>query len=104
MKTDCIPFSVPEFPRIGRAIVARSLFARMRGLIGRESLPRDCGMLIERCNAVHTFFMRFPIHVVFLDAHNRAVEIARNVRPWTFCAWGGFKAKKALEIDARYGD
>ena len=57
--------------------VALSPFARVRGLIGR----RELFLFIPRCAAVHTWFMRDAIDLVFLD--ERAVVVAiRSAAPW----------------------
>lgn len=80
-----------------RARVARTLFERMRGLIGTKSLSPGEGMLILRCNSIHTFFMSFPIDATFLDESDNVVKVVRNIRPWRFFVWGGFRAVKVLE-------
>ena len=80
-----------------KARVARTLFARIKGLIGTKRLPTGEGMLILRCNAIHTFFMSFPIDATFLDRHDRVVKVVRNIRPWHPFVWGGFRAVKVLE-------
>ena len=80
--------------------VAKSLWARMRGLIGVKSLPPDEGLLIERCNCIHTLFMRFAINATFLDGDNRPVKVVRNIHPWRFFVWGGWRARKVLETAA----
>ena len=72
-----------------RAKVARTLFERIRGLIGVKNLPPGEGLLILRCNSIHTFFMSFPIDAVFLDRSDRVVKVVRNIRPWRFFVWGG---------------
>jgi len=82
------------------AEVARSFFDRMRGLMRRNALPRGRGLLIERCNAIHTCFMRFPIDATFLDRQNRVVKVVRNIRPWRLMVWGGWRASKVLETTA----
>lgn len=81
-----------------RAEVARTFFQRLRGLIGRRSLPPGEGMLILKCNAIHTFFMSFPIDAVFLDASDRVVKVVRGIKPWRPLVWGGWRAKKVLEL------
>ena len=90
-----------------KAKVARTFWERTRGLIGTKSLASDEGLLIERCNAIHTFFMGFPIDAIFLDRNDRVVKTVRNIRPWTFFVWGGWRAVKVLERaaegDARAG-
>ena len=79
------------------AEVARSFGARVRGLIGRRGLAPGEGLLILKCNAIHTFFMSFPIDATFLDKNDRVVRVVRNIRPWRLFVWGGWRAKKVLE-------
>ena len=86
------------------AEVAETFLERARGLIGRRSLSSGRGMLITRCNAVHTFFMRFPIDVTFYDRRGKAVKTVRGVRPWRPLVWGGWRAASALETQAPGGD
>lgn len=83
------------------AEVAETFAERARGLIGRPPPPPGRGMLITRCNAVHTFFMRYPIDVTFYDRRGRAVKAVRNVRPWRLLVWGGWRAVSALETASR---
>ena len=56
-------------------LVAATPLARMRGLLGRRSLPSGQGILLRPAASVHTFFMRFSIDVVFLDDDLRVVGI-----------------------------
>ena len=83
-----------------RARVARTMFARMKGLIGTKSLPPGEGLLILHCNAIHTFFMSFAIDATFLDGEGRVVKKVRNIRPWRPFVWGGFRARQVLETAA----
>ena len=69
------------------AEVARSFRARLKGLIGRQSLPPGRGLLILKCNAIHTFFMRFPIDATFYDREDRVVKTVRDIRPWRLFVW-----------------
>ena len=84
-----------------KAKVARKLFERIRGLIGTKDLPPDEGMLILKCNAIHTCFMSFPIDAIFLDKNDNVIKTVKNIRPWRFFIWGGFKAVKVLEIKSK---
>ena len=84
-----------------KARVARTFSERAKGLIGTKSLPDGEGMLILHCNAVHTFFMSFPIDVTFLDRQDRVVKVVRGVKPWRPLVWGGWRASKALETMSR---
>ena len=82
------------------AEVAESAFERMRGLIGRDRLERGRGMLITKCNCIHTFFMRFPIDATFLDGRGEVVKTVRGIRPWRLWVWGGWRARSVLETGA----
>jgi uncharacterized membrane protein (UPF0127 family) len=79
-------------------VVAESFAARLRGLLGRRALPTGEGMLIRRESSVHTFFMRFAIDAVFLDADERVLRIDANVGPWRLKACRG--ARSVLELAA----
>ena len=86
------------------AEVAESAFERMRGLIGRDRLERGRGMLITKCNCIHTFFMRFPIDATFLDGQGRIVKTVKGIRPWRPWVWGGWRARSVLETSAESSD
>lgn len=60
---------------------ARSFLARGRGLMGRPALATGEGLLIEPCSSVHSFFMRFPIDVVFADRQHRVVGLTEAMAP-----------------------
>ncbi len=80
-----------------KAKVARTFPERAKGLIGTRELKDGEGMLIEKCNAIHTFFMSFPIDATFLDSKGRIVKTVRNIKPWRPFVWGGFRARSVLE-------
>ncbi len=82
------------------AEVAHTFVERAKGLIGRSGLGPGKGLLIPRCNCIHTFFMRFAIDATFLDADGRTVKVVRNIRPWTAWVWGGLGASQVLETAA----
>jgi uncharacterized protein len=79
-------------------LVAARPLRRMRGLLGRSSLPPGEGILLRPAGSVHTFFMRFPIDVVFLDREGAVVGIEPELRPWRTAGRRG--AKAALELAA----
>jgi uncharacterized membrane protein (UPF0127 family) len=61
---------------------ATTPWARMVGLLGRASLPRDEGLWLAPAWSIHTWAMRFPIDVVFVDHDGRVVRIVEAMRPW----------------------
>ncbi len=80
-------------------LLATSLGARVKGLLGRSSLPAGEGLLIRPCKGIHTFFMKFPIDAVFLDKDNRIVAITRDLSPYRLTPIY-FKASAVLELPA----
>lgn len=72
--------------------------ARLLGLALLDGLPPQQALLIPRCRSVHTFGMRFPIDVVFLDREGSVARLAREVPPR--CAIGGRGAWAVLETGA----
>ena len=81
-----------------RCEVAERMIPRMRGLLGRDGLGPGEGMLINPAPSVMTFFMRFPIDVVFIDKAQTIVKIAHSLGPWKTA--GARKAVAALELPA----
>ena len=67
---------------IAKCFLAVNFFARFLGLMGRPSLPQDEAILFPQCNSIHTFFMRFPIDVVFLSKEGQVVSLIRGLAPW----------------------
>jgi len=81
-----------------RCKIADTMFARMRGLLGRRQLPPGEGLLIRPSPSVHTFFMRFPIDVVFLNRDGDVLKVCESVRPWRAAA--ARRAHSTLELAA----
>jgi hypothetical protein len=68
-------------------------------LLGLALLDHECagpGLLIPGCHSVHTFGMRFPLEVIFLDREGRVIEIRRSVPSWRIVRCGG--AESVLEL------
>jgi uncharacterized membrane protein (UPF0127 family) len=67
----CVPVTVP-------LELATSYRARTKGLLGRDRV--DGAMLLSPASSVHTFRMRIPIDVAYLDRHLRVLAV-RTMRP-----------------------
>jgi len=78
--------------------VAVDSAARKKGLLGRDSLADGTGLVIAPTNAVHTFFMRFPIDIVFLSRSGKVVKVCPAVRAWRMAV--AFSAYAVLELGA----
>jgi len=61
---------------------ASSFGARLSGLIGKRFSPALDGMVFDRCNAIHTFFMRYPIDVIFADEKYQVLKTVPAFPPW----------------------
>lgn len=77
---------------------ASNYFTRLRGLIGRE-LKEGGGLLLTPCDQVHTFFMGYPIDIVYLSRGGVVLNIDAAVAPGK--ALGRVKgARSVLELPA----
>jgi uncharacterized protein len=65
--------------RIGRASDSAT---RREGLLKRTGLDAGEGLWIAPCEAVHCFFMKFTIDVLFLDKKKRVVKLSPSLKPW----------------------
>lgn len=68
--------------------VANSHWSRLRGLMGTRpvSFGFGQGLWIVPCHGVHTWAMRFPLDLVYMDSDNLVVHLEENVKPWRFAA------------------
>ncbi|HEX6699977.1 MAG TPA: DUF192 domain-containing protein [Gaiellaceae bacterium] len=95
---------------VERCSIADKPWSRMRGLLGRKSLPPGEGILLRPAASVHMFFMRFAIDVVWLDRELQVVGVTPELPPWRMAGRRG--AHSALELaagecerrDVRVGD
>jgi uncharacterized membrane protein (UPF0127 family) len=65
-----------------RVTVASRHLERAVGLLGRNHLEAGEGLWITPCNGVHTWFMRFSIDVIALDADGVIVDAVSMLKPW----------------------
>ena len=59
---------------------ARSSRSRLRGLLGRRSLPQGEGLAFRE-KSIHMFFMRMSLDIVFCDAEMEIVRIVHELAP-----------------------
>ncbi|OPY55963.1 MAG: hypothetical protein A4E55_02283 [Pelotomaculum sp. PtaU1.Bin035] len=64
--------------------VASSFNKRLKGLIGRSSLNHGEALILLPCNSIHTFFMNFPIDILFIDKEMVVLQAIKNIRPFRF--------------------
>lgn len=85
-----------------RIRVADHSWHRFWGLMGTRDLPDGDGMLFPWTNAVHGFFMRYPLAVVYLDCEGR-VLVCVQLAPWRI---GPIvrRARWVLELPVQYAN
>lgn len=78
--------------------VATHFLDRAKGLLFTPELKPGEGMYISPCGSIHTFFMRYPIDVLFIDAHRKVLS-QKIYHPWKM---SGIQrhAEGALELPA----
>ena len=66
-------------------------WSRLVGLLGRRRLARDEGLLLTPCSSIHTFFMLFPIDILYLNRERVVVKAVSALRPFRLsgCLRGG---------------
>lgn len=78
--------------------IAMTPWGRLRGLLGREKLEENQGLLLEDCWSIHTCFLKFSIDVIFLGEDMRVQKVVPELRPWKLASsWG---ATYVLELPA----
>jgi len=65
----------------GNVEVADHFFKRMKGLLGKNALRVGESLWIKPCMSIHTFFMKFPIDVIFLNKKDHVVAAIKNLKP-----------------------
>jgi len=86
------------------AIVAHTIIpafesaTRRKGLLGRDSVADGIAMIIAPSNAIHTFWMRFPIDVAFVRRNGEVVKIQEALAPWRVAV--GMGAYAVIELAA----
>lgn len=84
---------------LGRAVdVADSSSTRRTGLLKHDRLAPGEGLWIVPCESVHTFFMKFPIDLVYLDKSRKVRKVRRAVPAWRLSAC--LSAHSVLELPA----
>ena len=78
--------------------VASNFIARGLGLMGRQRLPENGGLLIHDCNGIHMMFMRFPIDAVFVDKANVVLKTYERLLPWVGIVPLVWRADKVAEL------
>jgi uncharacterized protein len=80
------------------ADLADTSATRRTGLLKHERLGPGEGLWIVPCESVHTFFMKFPIDLVYLDRGRKVRKVRHAVPAWRLSAC--LAAHSVLELPA----
>jgi uncharacterized membrane protein (UPF0127 family) len=92
--------------------VADRFITRLIGLLRTAGLDENQGLLLKKCNQVHTYGMKFAIDAIFLSKDGAILHIEKEMVPgkvsphikngyWVLELMSGSSAKYQLEIDQR---
>jgi uncharacterized membrane protein (UPF0127 family) len=64
--------------------IAETHWSRFRGLMCTDSgsFLKGCGVWLVPSRGVHSFAMRFPIDVIYLNREKTVVHLEQNLKPW----------------------
>ena len=69
-----------------KAELADTSAKRRTGLLKHSRLEPGEGLWIVPCESVHTFFMKFPIDLVYLDKKKKVKKVRHAVPAWRLSA------------------
>lgn len=81
-----------------RADKANTSEKRRKGLLKHTSLPKGEALWIAPCEAIHSFWMKFAIDVLYLNKKKKVLKIRHSMVPWRISAC--LRAHSVLELPA----
>ena len=64
----------------------RSIFERLKGRLGESASSTP--LFLPRCNLVHTYRMKFPLTLAWVDRDGRIIQVHENVLPGQIAHYG----------------
>ncbi len=65
-----------------QCVVASTFFSRLKGLLGTAPLKPGEGLLLVNEKSIHTFFMAFPIDVMYINGKSEVIKLDHNMPPF----------------------
>jgi uncharacterized protein len=87
-----------DTPLANTVELAMTSAERRKGLLGRDAMAPGSALVITRCAAVHTFWMRFSIDVAFVDSSGIVKKVVEDLGPWRMT--GALFASCVIEFPA----
>lgn len=82
-----------------KVIECRSFFSRLKGFMFKRNI--DYALLFNRCNSIHTFFMKENIDVIMCDKNNNIIYYFNNLSK-NKIIWPKRKVYKTIELPVNY--
>lgn len=79
----------------------KSFYSRLMGFMFKKNI--DYSLLFNRCDSIHTFFMKENIDVIMCDNNNTILFFYKNL-PKNKIIWPKRGVKKVFETPAGYFD
>jgi uncharacterized membrane protein (UPF0127 family) len=83
-----------------KVTVANTLVSRVRRLLRRRMLEAGEGIWVVPSHGTHTFGLRHPIDILFLDPAHRVIHAIESLAPSRFSPWR-FNSSSILELPVR---
>ena len=87
-------------PLITHGRQANTFWTRLRGLLGTTPLQQEEGLVLAGEKSIHTFFMSFPIDVVYVDKYFKVIRADANMAPYRI---GPFVSQSAYVLELPIG-
>ena len=89
-----------DAPLMTQGRVADTFWLRLRGLLGAAPLQEGEGLVLVGEKSIHTFFMGFPIDVVYVNKSGQVIRADSNMRPYRI---GPFITQSAYVLEMPVG-
>lgn len=85
---------------VNQGRIADTFFTRLKGLLGSPPLKSGEGLLLAHEKSIHTFFMSFPIDIIYLNEDLQVIKIDHNIPPYRL---GSYVAKSVYILELPVG-
>ena len=82
MKYACLVRKKDVVELVSQLEIPQTFWERLKGLLGRNQLTFQQGMLFEKCAYVHMIGMKIPLDVIFLDKELRIKKLVKRLKPF----------------------
>lgn len=80
--------------------LADTFWTRLKGLLGSSPLATGQGLVLKNEKSIHTFFMTFPIDVIYVDAQLHVIRLDKAMAPFRL---GPFVRRSAYILELPVG-